>query len=127
MVAALRSRVCARSVGATLAVLLLGATVAFGQGAPGGPGGRGGGFGGGATPPGPAAEVPDVVKMARPSDAEVAQVRASIAKIDLLKKYPDLVQVNVPVPMSANTAIRPSLSNGFAQKHADNLEVAKKG
>jgi beta-glucosidase len=113
-----------------LTVLLLGGAVtAFGQGAPGGPGGRGGGggLGGGATPPGPAAEVPNVVKMARPSDAEVAQIRAALAKIDLLKKYPDVVQVTPPAPMSANTAIRPSLNNGFAQKHADNLEVAKKG
>jgi lysophospholipase L1-like esterase len=65
--------------------------------------------------------------MARPSDAEVAQIRAALAKIDLLKKYPDVVQVTPPAPMSANTAIRPSLNNGFAQKHADNLEVAKKG
>lgn len=113
-----------------LAVALLGSAVAaFGQGAPGGFGGRGGGggFGGGATPPGPAAEVPAAVRMARPSDAEIASIRASVDKIKLLKKYPGVVQVNPPAPMSENTAIRPSLSNGFVMKHEQNLEVAKQG
>jgi lysophospholipase L1-like esterase len=115
-----------------LAILLLGgAASVFAQGAPGGRGGGGGfgggGFGGGATPPGPAAEVPDAVRMARPSDAEVAKVRAKLAKMSLLKKYPDLVRVNPPAPLSENTAIRPSLSSGFAMKHEQNLEVARQG
>jgi lysophospholipase L1-like esterase len=136
MSAAMKARparmISARSL---LAVLLLSSAVtAFSQGAPGGfggpggPGGRGGGFGGAPpTPPGPAAEVPAAVRMARPSAAEVAAVRASVAKIDLLKKYPGLVQINVPAPMSENTAIRPSLNGGFMMKHEQNLEVAKQG
>jgi beta-glucosidase len=70
--------------------------------------------------------------MARPTDAEVAAVRAGLEKTNkktraLLKKYPGLVQVTPPPPMSANTAIRPSLSAQFAQKHQANLEVAKLG
>ena len=83
-----------------LVVLLVAATgTAFGQGAPGGRGG----FGGAPTPPGPAAPVPAAVQMARPSDAEVAAVRAGLEKLDagtraLLQKYPDLVQVNPPPP-----------------------------
>ena len=115
--------------GSLLAVLVLGsAASAFAQG---GPGGRGG-FGGGATPPAPAAAVPDAVKMPRPTDAEVAAVKDALGRLDaktsaILKKYPDLVRVTPPLPMSANTAIRPSLSNGFMQKHQDNLEVAKQG
>jgi lysophospholipase L1-like esterase len=118
-------RILTRSL---LAVLLLGSAASvFAQGAPGGFGGRGGGFGGGATPPGPAAEVPAAVRMARPSDAEVAQVRAAVDKIALLKKYPDLVQINPPAPMSQNTAIRPSLAAQFQDKFQANLEVAKQG
>jgi lysophospholipase L1-like esterase len=121
-----------------LAVLLLGgiALSALAQAPPGvgGPGARGpGGPGGAATPAGPAAEVPAVVQMARYTDAEVAAARAALEKLDantraLLKKYPGLVTVNPPpAPMSANTAIRPSLSGGFQQKHQANLEVAKAG
>jgi lysophospholipase L1-like esterase len=93
--------------------------------------GPGPGGAGGATPPGPAAPVPEAVQMARPTDAEVATVRAGIRKdkktCQLLEKYPSLVQVTPPAPMSANTAIRPSLSAQFQQKHAANLEVARKG
>jgi beta-glucosidase len=110
------------------AALLCGSgTIASAQGGPG-PGGPGGG----ATPPGPPAPVPAVVQMARPTDAEVAAVRAGLETVNkktraLLKKYPNLVQVTPPLPMSANTAIRPSLSAQFAQKHQANLEVARLG
>ncbi len=112
-----------------LAVLLIaGAGSAFAQFAPGGRGG----FGGPPTPPGPPAPVPAAVQMARPTDAEVAAVRTALTRLDpgtraLLQKYPDLVQVNPPRPMSANTAIRPSLNGGFQQKHQNNLKVARQG
>jgi lysophospholipase L1-like esterase len=120
---------CTRALRHLLVVLLVaGAGSAFAQFAPGGRGG----FGGPPTPPGPPAPVPAAVQMARPTDAEVAAVRAGLTKLDartraLLKKYPDLVQVNPPPPMSANTAIRPSLNGGFQQKHQANLEVARQG
>jgi lysophospholipase L1-like esterase len=70
--------------------------------------------------------------MPRPSDAEVESIRAYLAKAKgktaaALKKYPDLVQVKPPLPMSANTAIMPSLAGQFAQKHQANLEVARAG
>jgi lysophospholipase L1-like esterase len=113
------------SIRSVLVATLLGATgTAFAQFGPGG--------GGPPTPPGPPAPVPAAVQMARPSEAEVAAVRAGLEKLDsgtraLLKKYPDLVQVNPPPPMSANTAIKPSLNGGFQQKHQQNLEVAKQG
>ncbi|MEO8314798.1 MAG: GDSL-type esterase/lipase family protein [Pseudomonadota bacterium] len=122
------------SIRSLIAVLLIGsAGIALAQvgPAPGGPGGRGGGFAA-ATPPGPAAPVPAAVVMPRPTDAEVASVRAFLAKANaktkaLLKKHPDLVQVRPPTPMSANTAIMPSLSGQFQQKFQANLEVAKQG
>jgi beta-glucosidase len=135
-------RARANSILSLFAVLLIGGAglaVAQAPGGPGGPGGFGapgapGGRGGAAqhaTPPGPPAEVPVVVQMARPTDAEVATVRAGIKKDKktrkLLEKYPSLVQVTPPAPMSANTAIRPSLAGGFVQKHQANLEVAKAG
>ena len=118
------------SARALLAILLLGSAasvLAQAPGGPGGPGARGGGAGGGATPPGPAAAVPAIVQMARPSAADVAKIRAKLDKIALVRKYPGVVQVNVPAPMDQNTAIRPSLSNGFAMKHEQNLAVAKQG
>jgi lysophospholipase L1-like esterase len=127
----------ANSIRSLLAVLLIGSAASvFAQvgpapGGPGGPGGRGGAAQQ-ATPPGPPAAVPAAVQMARPTDAELATVRAGLEKVNkktraLLKKYPDLVQVRPAPPMSANTAILPSLSGGFAQKHQDNLAVAKLG
>jgi lysophospholipase L1-like esterase len=71
--------------------------------------------------------------MSRPSAGEVAQVRAALERLatsdaqagPLLRRYPDLVQVVVPRPV--NTAIVPSLSQGFQQKHQDNLKVAAAG
>jgi lysophospholipase L1-like esterase len=125
---ATRTKLTRGLVAALLLGSAMGAFAQVGPGGPGGPGGpRGGGFGAPPTPPGPAAEVPAAVRMARPTAAEVASVRASVDKIDLAKKYPGLVQINVPAPMSENTAIRPSLSGQFQQKHQDNLAVAKQG
>jgi len=69
--------------------------------------------------------------MARPSEQEVAQVRAALARLAssdqgaLLKKYPDLVQVVPPRPV--NSAIIPQLSGQFQAQHQRNLEVAKAG
>jgi lysophospholipase L1-like esterase len=69
--------------------------------------------------------------MARPSAAEVEQIRAALARFtasrrgSLLRKYPDVVQVTPPRPV--NTAIAPSLSAQFQQKHQDNLKVAAAG
>jgi lysophospholipase L1-like esterase len=85
------------------------------------------------APAGPPAEVPAAVAMARPSAAEVEQVRAALARFTasdaqagpLLRKYPDLVQVTPPRPV--NSAIAPALSPQFQQKHQDNLKVAAAG
>jgi lysophospholipase L1-like esterase len=71
--------------------------------------------------------------MARPSTAEVTQVRAALERFaasdaqagPLLRKYPDLVQVVPPRPV--NTAIVPALSPQFQAKHQANLEVARAG
>jgi lysophospholipase L1-like esterase len=71
--------------------------------------------------------------MARPSAAEVEQVRTALARMassdqqvgPLLRKYPDLVQVTPPRPV--NSAIVPALSPQFQQKHQDNLKVAAAG
>lgn len=114
------------------ALLICSAGSAFAQfgpggGGPGGPGGRGPAAA--PTPAGPPAAVPAAVRMPRPSNADVAAVKAFIAGADaktsaLLKKYPDLLQVHVPGP---NTAIMPQLQGGFVQKHQDNLAVAKQG
>ncbi|HTQ35887.1 MAG TPA: GDSL-type esterase/lipase family protein [Steroidobacteraceae bacterium] len=120
--------------GLVLGLLLAGAGAAsaqFGPG-PGGPGAMGRPGAAAAEPPGPPMPVPAAVTMPRPTDAEIATVRAGLEKLDaktraLLKKYPDLVQVKPPPPMSANTAIRPQLQAGFQQKHQDNLAVAKQG
>ena len=101
-----------------------------GAAAPGGPGGRGGG--GGATPPGPPAQVPAAVAVPRPSAAEVEAAERALTRFvtadaearALAAKYPGIIEVRRPVP---NTAIMPSLSNGFMAKHKDNLAVAAKG
>jgi lysophospholipase L1-like esterase len=70
--------------------------------------------------------------MPRPTPAEMDSARAALAKMiasadaatqDLLKRYPKLVEVR-PIQ---NTAIVPSLADGFRTKHAANVEVAKKG
>jgi lysophospholipase L1-like esterase len=71
--------------------------------------------------------------MARPTPAEVTQVRAALERFAatdaqggaLLRKYPDLVQVVPPRPV--NSAILPMLSPQFQGKHQSNLEVARAG
>jgi len=73
------------------------------------------------------------VQLARPSAAEITQVRAALERLatsdaqagPLLRKYPDLVQVVPPRPV--NSAIIPQLSGQFQAKHQANLEVAKAG
>ena len=94
--------------------------------------GRGGRGAAAATPPGPPAPVPAAVAIPRPSDAELEAARAALSRFastdaaarSLLQKYPGLIEVTPPRP---NTAIRPSLSQGFMAKHQANLEVAKQG
>lgn len=80
------------------------------------------------------AEVPDAVKMARPTAEEVAAAKEALAKFAetadpktkaILEKYPDLVTVRPPPPF--NSAIIPNLNPGFRNKHQANLEIAKKG
>jgi len=92
--------------------------------------GRGGGAAGPplTLPGGAPADVPPAVLMARPSAAEVAAAQQAVARLvettDALKKWPDLVAFRPPQP---NTAIVPSLAQGFVAKHQANLEVAKQG
>ena len=96
--------------------------------------GRGGGPGAaGATPPGPPAAVPPAVAMPRPSAAEIDAARAALARFvetadpatrATLQKYPGLIEFRLPQP---NTAIMPSLSQGFVAKHKANVEVAQQG
>ncbi len=102
------------------------------------PGGRGGGARGGrgptgATPPGPPAPVPAAVAISRPTAAELARINAAVEQFiatdtsatkPLLEKYRSLLVVQPP---RANSAIAPSLSQGFMTKHNSNLEVAKQG
>src|SRR5690606_85379 len=86
-----------------------------------------------APPAAAPAEVPAAVAIARPSDAELAQLRRSFATFTaganaqtraLLQKYPDVLEVRPPPP---NTAIIPSLSPQFRAKHENNLAVARQG
>ena len=81
---------------------------------------------------GPAA-VPPAVAMARPSPAEIEAAQRALTRFiesadpavrATLQKHPDLVTVRPP---RANTAIMPSLGQGFVAKHQANLEVAKLG
>ncbi len=97
------------------------------------------GRGGAAGPPltltgagaGPAA-VPAAVAIPRPTAAEVEAVQRALARFvesdaatrSTLQKYPDLLTVRTAPP---NTAIVPSLAQGFVAKHQANLEVAKQG
>jgi lysophospholipase L1-like esterase len=108
----------------TLLVLITGASSAGAQG-------RGGGAA--ATPPGPPAAVPAAVALPRPSAADVEAIRSAFTRFvesadpatrAMLQKYPGLIDVRVPQP---NTAIMPSLSQGFQAKHQANLEVARQG
>lgn len=80
-----------------------------------------------------AAPVPAAVAIARPSAAEIAQAEAGLQKFAasdpaikaIVAKYPDLIAVRPP--RAINPAIVPNLNPGFRQKHAANLEIAKKG
>jgi lysophospholipase L1-like esterase len=102
---------------------------------PGGFGGPGGRFGGaGATPAGPPAPVPSEVALARPSADEVAALERALERFKtsadadtrrLLERYSSVIQIRPPSP--TNTAVMPSLSQGFRQKHEANLAVAAEG
>jgi lysophospholipase L1-like esterase len=77
-------------------------------------------------------EVPDVVSMPRPGEAELARARElfdeftstlSAADRAMLERYPRMLEVEAPV----NTAIVPNLRPVFSVKHEQNLEVARAG
>ena len=85
------------------------------------------------VPAGVAAAVPPAVAIPRPSEAELAVLRQSLADFTaradsatraLLQKYPDVLEVRPPPP---NTAIIPALSPQFRGKHENNLAVARQG
>ena len=84
-------------------------------------------------PGGAAAAVPPAVAIPRPTAAEIESAQRALARFvessdpatkAILQKYPDLVSVRPP---RANTAIVPSLAQGFVAKHQANLAVAKQG
>ena len=110
-----------------------------GFGGPGGPGaapgGRGGGRGGArgpAVPPGPPQPVPAAVAMPRPTQDEVTQFNAALAKLidsdnsaskALLQKYKAMAAIQVP---RDNPTIRPV--PGVRQgRHDAFVEIAKAG
>ena len=79
------------------------------------------------------AEVPDAVRIKRPTAEEVAQAEKALAAFKesadpqtmaILKDFPLLVEVRAPRP---NTAIVPGLAPFFRQKHEANVAVAKGG
>lgn len=79
------------------------------------------------------ADVPEVVRIPRPSEAEVETARRSLAEFlrttdavtrEIVGKYPGLLEVRTP---PANTAIAPALSPQFRAKHEQNKEVARQG
>ena len=85
------------------------------------------------APMGTPMPVPAAVAIARPSAAEIAQATASLEKFiaqadsttkAIAAKYPDLIAVRPP---RVNPAVVPALNPGFRQKHAANVELAKKG
>src|SRR5688572_28168289 len=134
-----RMFVCAALASASLLaagspVLAQAAPAQAGPGAPQGPGGPGGrgGPGAQATPPGPPAPVPAAVAAPTPADVEAADralARFIASDADaraLTTKYPGLIDVRRPSG-GPNTAIMPSLSNGFVTKHQANLAVAAQG
>ena len=80
-----------------------------------------------------AVEVPDAVKIKRPTPQEVAIAEKALADFKesadpavkaVLKAFPTLVEVRVPRP---NSAIVPGLAPFFRQKHEANVAVAKEG
>jgi beta-glucosidase len=79
------------------------------------------------------AAVPNAVRIARPSDQEIATAERSLAAFirsadqatrDVLDRYPGLLEVRPP---RENTAIVPNLFGRFQAKHQDNLNVARTG
>jgi lysophospholipase L1-like esterase len=103
-----------------------------GQAAQGAPGARGGGRGINiGARPGPPAEVPEAVKMARPTADEVKQINEELKRLvasdtssakPLMEKYASMLHVDVP---RLNPAIMAVPRN--QQRHADFVEIAKKG
>jgi lysophospholipase L1-like esterase len=84
------------------------------------------------TTPG-GADVPDVVRIKRPTTAEVTTAEKALADFiasadpqtkAVLKEFPALVEVRVPRP---NSAIVPGLAPFFRQKHTNNVTFAKEG
>ncbi len=80
-----------------------------------------------------AVEVPDAVRIKRPTEKEVAIAEKALADFKesadpqvkaLLKEFPTLVEVRVPPP---NSAIVPALAPFFRLKHQANVAVAKEG
>jgi (4-O-methyl)-D-glucuronate---lignin esterase len=78
-------------------------------------------------------EVPDAVRIMRPTAAEVAIAEKALSDFKeyadpqskaVLKRFPTLVEVRVPRP---NSAIVPGLAPFFRQKHQANVAVAKEG
>ena len=78
-------------------------------------------------------EVPDAVRIMRPTAKEVAIAEKALADFKesadpqikaVLKAFPSLVEVRVPRP---NSAIVPGLAPFFRQKHQANVAVAKEG
>ncbi len=79
------------------------------------------------------APVPASVAFPRPTAAEVALAEQSLASYkaalgpemaSIVKRFPEMIEVRPP---RTNSAIVPSLSRGFFQKHQDNLAVARQG
>ncbi|MBL8815531.1 MAG: hypothetical protein JNL58_05845 [Planctomyces sp.] len=79
------------------------------------------------------AEVPDVVRIKRPTTEELAVARKALADFvqsadpktkAILEEFPGLIEVREPRP---NSAIVPSLAPFFRQKHQANVAVAKEG
>jgi lysophospholipase L1-like esterase len=78
-------------------------------------------------------EVPDAVRIKRPSAQELAIAEKALADFKesadprtkaILKEFPSLVEVRLPRP---NSAIVPALAPFFRQKHDANVAVAKAG
>jgi lysophospholipase L1-like esterase len=114
------------STGVFIALILVGVTDdAISQGRGGGPP---------LTLPGatPLA-VPAAVAIPRPTAAELDAAQRALVRFvasadaptrTTLQKYPELLAIR---PLRANTAIVPSLAQGFVAKHQQNLQVAKQG
>lgn len=84
-----------------------------------------------ATPGG--AEVPEPVRIKRPTDQEIAIARNALADFvksadprtkAILQDFPALIEVREPRP---NSAVVPRLAPFFRQKHDANIAVAKEG